>query len=453
MRLFPFVGLAILVASGCATVQTTRPTEFSTEFCATSGQRMAVYSLGDLNRSAAQQYSNLLAQARRGQSLDRNTADVTRVREIMNRLVAQARVFRSDAPAWPWEMHIIDSRAVNAWAMPGGKMAIYTGFLERIQPTDDELAALIGHEVTHALREHSRERISERLGTSLLLDVAVSVLDIEEDQAQLAELIMEVAFTLPNSRSHEREADCIGVELAARAGFNPVGAVTLWQKMARQGTGSTPEFLSTHPSPANRIRDLSRYAQRLNPLYQSSRTRLAQRTAPAQPSPRPRTEPVRSQGPSPNRAARLTVASRPLATIFVNGKKVPSNPLVNYTVPAGPVELRFEVTDTAGTWTQELTVTLSPGEQRNLGRVSLMPPQPEPVANAYLTLGTQPLATIFLNGERAPSNPLVNFAVPAGPVRLRFEVTDTTGTWTQELTFTLSPSERRNLGRILLVRP
>jgi hypothetical protein len=148
------------------------------------------------------------------------------------------------------------------------------------------------------------------------------------------------------------------------------------------------------------------------------------------------------------------VASRPLETIFVNGTQVPSNPLVNYAVPAGPVQLRFEVTDTAGTWIEERTVTLLPGEQRNLGRIFLTPPRGEPASEtAYLALGTQPLATIFLNGERTPSNPLVNFAVPAGTVRLRFEVTDTTGTWTQALTVTLSPSERRNLGRILLVRP
>jgi predicted Zn-dependent protease len=169
-------------------------------------------------------------------------------------------------------------------------MAIYTGLLERIEPTDDELATLIGHEITHALREHSRERVSERLGTNLLIDIAISTLGIDERQAILVELITELTFTLPNSRLHEREADCIGVELAARAGFNPLGAVTLWQKMARQNTGNSPEFLSTHPSPANRIRDLWQYAQRVDPLYQSSRRRLAQtRTAPAQPRPSPRT--------------------------------------------------------------------------------------------------------------------------------------------------------------------
>jgi hypothetical protein len=401
-------------------------------------------TLGDVNGAAAREYSNLLAQASRRGALDRDPNQVARVRAITDRLIGQTGVFRRDALAWQWEMHVISYREVNAWSMPGGKMAVYTGFLERLQPTDDELAAVIGHEIAHALREHTRERISERLATGLLLDVAISALGLDERRALLAELVTQVTFTLPNSRLHEQEADLIGVELAARAGFDPNGAVSLWQKMSRQGGGSLPEFLSTHPSPTTRVRDLRLYAQRVMRLYDRSRGRLARADAPpAQPRERP------ERGLTEERSAdvaHLTVGSRPLATIFVNEERARSNPLVNYPLPAGPVRLRFQVTDTTGTWVQELTVTLSPGEQRNLGRISLVRPV------AYLTVGSRPLATIFVNGERVSSNPIVKYAVPAGPVRLRFEVTDTTGTWAQELTVTLSPGEQRNLGRISLVR-
>lgn len=183
------------------------------------------------------------------------------------------------------------------------------------------------------------------------------------------------------------------------------------------------------------------------PAAQAQRAPIPAEAQRATPPVRP---PVRVVIPD---SAYLTVGTTAPATIIVNGERVSSNPVVDYRVPAGIVRLRFEVTDTTGTWAQDATLTLSSNERRNVGRIPLVRPTPRPAIEVgYLTLGTQPLATIFVNGEKVTSNPLVNHAVPAGQIRLRFEVTDSTGTWAQETTVTVSPGERLNLGRITLIR-
>src|SRR5690606_27060974 len=158
-------------------------------------------------------------------------------------------------------VHVISSDQVNAWCMPGGKMAVYTGLINRIQPTDDELAAVLGHEMAHALREHSREQISQQMAAQMGLSVLSAVTGMAA-AGDLGAALTNVMFTLPNSRTHESEADLIGLELSARAGFDPRAAVTLWQKMAALGGGSAPpEFLSTHPSAATRSTELQRSAE------------------------------------------------------------------------------------------------------------------------------------------------------------------------------------------------
>jgi predicted Zn-dependent protease len=206
-------------------------------------------------------------------ALNRDAAQVARVKTIAQRLIPATSVFRPDAPKWAWEVNVISSAEVNAWCMPGGKMAVYTGLIEKLKVTDDELAAVMGHEIAHALREHGRERASQAAGQSILLGVAGAAVGLGQSSVQLAQIVTDVTFNLPNSREHEVEADRIGVELAARAGYDPRAAATLWQKMGSVGGSAPPQFLSTHPAPQNRQKDLTDYAARVMPLYEAARKR------------------------------------------------------------------------------------------------------------------------------------------------------------------------------------
>ena len=137
--------------------------------------------------------------------------------------------------------------------------------------TDDELAAVMGHEIAHALREHARERVSKSMATGLGISVAGALLGVGQAGQDLMGTVAKVSFELPNSREHETEADRIGVELAARAGYDPRAALSLWTKMASQSAGAPPQWLSTHPSHTSRQRDLAAYAERVMPLYQAAR--------------------------------------------------------------------------------------------------------------------------------------------------------------------------------------
>lgn len=268
-RLTRWSGVLILAAmTGCASVQTTQSGAIGVE----RKQFMAASVPAEqLQQAAIQQYAELMSQARAAGALDTDKAQLQRVRSITSRLVTHVGVFRPDAPSWPWEVHIIGSDEVNAWCMPGGKMAIYTGLINKIKPTDDELAAILGHEMAHALREHSREQISQQMATQVGLSVLSAVTGVSA-AGDLGAALTNVMFTLPNSRTHESEADLIGVELAARAGYDPRAAVTLWQKMAALGGGGAPpEFLSTHPSAATRSAELQRSAEKVMPLYDAAR--------------------------------------------------------------------------------------------------------------------------------------------------------------------------------------
>lgn len=260
--------LTLAAMAGCATVQTTESGTVGVErkqFIAAS------LPAAQLQEAANQQYSEMMSEARAAGALDASAAQVQRVRNITNRLIAQVGAFRPDAANWPWEVHVIRSDDVNAWCMPGGKMAIYTGLIDRIKPTDDELAAVLGHEMAHALREHSREQISQQMATKMGLSV-LSAMTGMPAAGDLGAALTNVMFTLPNSRTHESEADLIGVELAARAGYDPRAAVTLWQKMgALSGSGAPPEFLSTHPSAATRSTELQRSAEKVMPLYEAAK--------------------------------------------------------------------------------------------------------------------------------------------------------------------------------------
>ena len=256
----------LLSLAGCETIATTQPGAVGVE-----RQQSMLVSSQEINAAAAQEYSKVIAQARQKGTLDRNPSHVQRVRAIMNRMIPQSGAFRPDAPGWAWEVHVIQENQLNAWAMPGGKMVVYTGLIDKLQLTDDELAATTGHEIAHSRREHARERVSREMATGLGVGIAGAVLGLGQVGQELAGMVAQVSFTLTHSRTHEIEADRIGVELAARAGYNPHAAVSLWQKMLQAGGGGGPQFLSTHPSPENRLADLRVYADRVMPLYQQAR--------------------------------------------------------------------------------------------------------------------------------------------------------------------------------------
>jgi predicted Zn-dependent protease len=228
-------------------------------------------SSAEINASAEKAYQQQVGGAAKKGQVNRDPAQVERVRRISQRLVSQTAAFRADAPGWKWETNVIAAKEVNAWCMPGGKIAVYTGLIDRLQPTDDELAAVMGHEIAHALREHGRERVSQAQAQGMIIGVIGAAAGVSRGVLDLTQVVVDLTFNLPNSREHEMEADRIGVELAARAGYDPRAAITLWEKMGKAGGGQPPEFLSTHPSHATRISDLRVYSAKVMPLYEVAR--------------------------------------------------------------------------------------------------------------------------------------------------------------------------------------
>ena len=262
-------GLALVVTS-CQAMQTTRGGVVGVD----RPQQMSMFTpnAAEVDATAAQQYQQVSQAANQQGALNRHPAQTERVRRIAQRLIPHTAVFRDDAVRWQWEVNVLSSNEVNAWCMPGGKMAVYTGLIEQLQTTDDELAAVMGHEIAHALREHARERMGRQQATAVGAAVGSSVLEAFTGirLGELGDTFAQAMFVLPNSRENEQEADRIGVELGARAGYDPRAAVSLWQKMAAAGGGQPPQWLSTHPSHETRIRDLQDYAQRVLPLYQQA---------------------------------------------------------------------------------------------------------------------------------------------------------------------------------------
>ena len=194
---------------------------------------------------------------------------LNRVKVITERLVAQAVKVRPDSAKWEWTVAVIDDpQNVNAWCMAGGRMAIYTGLILKIDPTDDELAQVMGHEIAHALANHTAERMSVAMASQMGVLAAGILLDQSATTIAAGAAAAQVAVNLPNSRTAETEADRIGIELAARAGYDPHAAVTLWQKMAAVGGGKgPPQFLSTHPSDAQRQQALAKLIPQMMPYY------------------------------------------------------------------------------------------------------------------------------------------------------------------------------------------
>ncbi len=261
-------GLALL--SGCQSVQTTGAGTVGVE----RTQRMSpLISEAQMRQQAELSYREVLTTERNKGALNVDAALTSRVRAIAQRLVPASAAFRPEAARWNWEVNVIRSNEINAWCMPGGKIAVYSGLVSRLALTDEEIAAVVGHEIAHALREHARERASEQLGAQMVITGAAAVLGAGQVGTDLGGVFYKAFFGLPNSRLHETEADRIGVEIAARAGYDPRAAISLWQKMARASGSNGPEFLSTHPSADTRLKDLEVYSARVMPLYEQARRR------------------------------------------------------------------------------------------------------------------------------------------------------------------------------------
>ena len=250
--------------------------ETTTTAGATGGERkqLLIVSSDQLNQAAAQGYAKLKAEAAAKGTLNQDRALLARVTSIANRLEPQTRVFRADAPGWKWEVNVISSPQVNAFVMPGGKIMVYSGLANQLKLSDDELAFVLGHEMAHALREHSREQVSQAAAAQTAIGLGAALLGLGQGAASLANIGYEAFIATRFSRTDENEADRLGLELAARAGYDPHAALAVWQKMAAANTGShAPEFLSTHPTDASRTQALQALMPTVTPLYEASRKR------------------------------------------------------------------------------------------------------------------------------------------------------------------------------------
>lgn len=270
-----WLGMVACVAGGlaaCQSVQTTGAGQVGV----TRNQYMMVSS-AEVDAASAKSYREMVQQADSKKQLNRDAEMLTRVRAISQRLVSQTTHFRPDAVQWKWETNVFQSDEVNAFCMAGGKIGVYSGLIVKLSMTDDELAAVMGHEIAHALREHVREQVSMQQAARVP-GVLLAIVTGNSALADLGDAVTNVSLTLPRSREAETEADQIGVELAARAGYDPRAAIALWDKMNLLGGDRPPEFLSTHPSPETRKGDLERISERVLPLYRQAQ---ATRAAPA----------------------------------------------------------------------------------------------------------------------------------------------------------------------------
>lgn len=239
-----------------------------------SRPQLLLVSSEQLEQLAAESYDKLRAESIRKRTLNTDAAMLGRVRAIAARLEPQTATFRRDAPLWRWEVNLIDSQELNAFCMPGGKIMVYSGLVEQLRLNNDEIAIVLGHEIAHALREHAREQVSQAIAAKTAIGVGAALLGFGGGSADIANTAYEALIATRFSRVDEAEADRMGLELAARAGFDPRAGVTVWQKMlhARQG-GRPPAFLSSHPSESSRIQQIESLLPTVMPLYEAARRR------------------------------------------------------------------------------------------------------------------------------------------------------------------------------------
>jgi predicted Zn-dependent protease len=234
-------------------------------------RQFMLVSSEQLEQMGAQSYAKLLADSARTGLLNRDAALLKRVRAVASRIEPQTAVFRSDAPGWKWEVNVLASDALNAFCMPGGKIMVYSGLVNQLHLTDAEIAVIMGHEIAHALREHSREQMSQATAANAAIGIGAALFGLGQGSAQLAGAGYEALLATKFSRTDESEADRIGLELAARAGYDPQAGVSLWRKMidAHSG-GGQPEFLSSHPADASRVQEIAALLPKVTPLYQAA---------------------------------------------------------------------------------------------------------------------------------------------------------------------------------------
>ncbi|RZL63847.1 MAG: M48 family peptidase [Variovorax sp.] len=231
-----------------------------------------IVPVADIEQAGTQQYSQMLAQARaKGALAGDGNAQLQRLRAIAQRLVPFAAPWNERAREWKWEVNLIGSKQVNAFCLPGGKIAFYTGILDQLKLSEDEVAMVMGHEMAHALREHARARLAKNVGTGAALQIGAAMLGLGQ-AGDLAARGATQLITLKFSRNDETDADLVGLDLAARAGFDPKASVSLWKKMATASKSQGGlSFLSTHPSGTDRIRILEANLPKVERLYRAAK--------------------------------------------------------------------------------------------------------------------------------------------------------------------------------------
>lgn len=237
--------------------------------------RLLLVPATTVNATAAQQYAQMKQQAQARRLLNVDAPQVQRVRAIAARLVPFGARFNPESAQWAWEVNVIDAPQINAFCMPGGKIMVFDGLIDSLRLTDDELAAVIGHEIAHALLEHGRARMSEQVLKMVGLNLAAAYFGLSDVGTAALAQAAQLAITLPYSRGHEIDADLVGLELSARAGYDPRAAVSLWRKMSNASKGQPPPFLSTHPGHIQRIAQIERSLPRVLPLYEKAVARVA----------------------------------------------------------------------------------------------------------------------------------------------------------------------------------
>jgi predicted Zn-dependent protease len=263
-RLIAFCIASITLFSACTT--TTRP-----GVVGVNRQQLMMASQSEVERLSAISFNEQNKKAQEKKILITSGPQYDRLINIANRLIPQTTHFRDDTQKWNWQLSLINAPILNATCAPGGKITFYTGIIDQLNLNDDEIAAIMGHEIAHALREHGRERLSQAMAQSTITNIALAAAGGYGAQINAANQVARYVLVLPNSRQHESEADAIGVELAARAGYNPRAAISVWQKLMKATQGKNPpEFLSTHPSGETRIEQLSALMPAVEPLYRDA---------------------------------------------------------------------------------------------------------------------------------------------------------------------------------------
>lgn len=244
----------------------------------TSVADMVGYDSATLNASAAKSYTQVMQQAQSKKMVDTTSQTSRRVYTVFNRIKPYANQANNTGVPFNWQMTVIKSDELNAWAMPGGKMAVYTGMVDKLKLSDDEIAAVVGHEMTHALLEHSKRAVGQQVLTGLAANIGGAVLQsttgISSEAASLStELLGQYGVNMPFSRSQESEADAGGVRLMAQAGYNPQAAITVWEKMnnVRDNNNTLNAITSSHPTNNTRINAIRKMLPEVMPIYERNR--------------------------------------------------------------------------------------------------------------------------------------------------------------------------------------